>query len=151
MKTIAKTNVQSQKNSRFTPATNLKNNSNEKVMFQHRNTLQPYYPKEHALRELTQLYSFTGLNVVHDNSDKNQKQTNDANCLTQLLEPKNKENTRQKSQELSIKQILQKQRKNRKLEEKILPQERKEKFQQRQSSPLRNQPRKDYKTFIPQT
>ena len=25
----------------------------------------PYYPKENALCELTQLYSFTGLHIVH--------------------------------------------------------------------------------------
>ena len=37
------------------------------------------------------------------------------------------------------------------LEEKILPQEIKETFQQRQSSRIRNQPRKDYKNFFPQS
>ena len=34
--------------------------SNKKEIVQHRNNLLPYYPKEYALRELTQLYSFTG-------------------------------------------------------------------------------------------
>ena len=34
---------------------------NKKEIVQHRNNLLPYYPKEYALRELTQLYSFTGL------------------------------------------------------------------------------------------
>ena len=36
------------------------------------------------------------------------------------------------------------------IEEKVLSQESKEKSQQRQSSRLRNQAQKDYKTFIPQ-
>ena len=35
--------------------------SNQKEIVQHRNNLLPYYPKEYALRESTQLYSFTGL------------------------------------------------------------------------------------------
>ena len=35
--------------------------------------------------------------------------------------------------------------------EKILPQEQKEKSTRRESSRLRNQPRKNYKTFIPQS
>ena len=84
-------------------------NKNENV--QHRNNLLPYYPKELALRELTQLNSFAGLKIVHDNSDKNQKQTNDSNCYPQLLEPKKKGNTRQKFQEISKKQIPQKTKK----------------------------------------
>ena len=32
----------------------------------------PYYPKEYALRELIQLYSFTGLKIVENNSDFDQ-------------------------------------------------------------------------------
>ena len=35
--------------------------------------------------------------------------------------------------------------------EKILPQEQEEKSEHRESSRLRNQPRKNYKTFIPQS
>ena len=35
--------------------------------------------------------------------------------------------------------------------EKILPQEQVEKLEQRESSRLRNQPRKNYKKFIPQS
>ena len=46
---------------------------------------------------------------------------------------------------------LGKKRKSRKMIEKILPQEQKEKSTHRESSRLRNQPRKDYKTFIPQS
>ena len=71
--------------------------------------------------------------------------------LATVFRKKNKENTRQKSQEISSKQIPQKQRKNQKLEEKILPQEMNEKSHQRQLSPLRNQPLKNYETFIPQS
>ena len=36
----------------------------KKEIVQHRNNLLPYYPKENALRELTQLYSFTSLKVI---------------------------------------------------------------------------------------
>ena len=38
--------------------------SNKKEIVQHRNNLIRYYPKEYALRELTQLYSFTVLKIV---------------------------------------------------------------------------------------
>ena len=41
--------------------------SDKKEIVQHRNNLLPYYPKEYALRELTQLYSFTGLKVIQNN------------------------------------------------------------------------------------
>ena len=41
--------------------------SNEKEFIQHRNNLLPYYPKEYALRELIQLYSFTSFKTVHNN------------------------------------------------------------------------------------
>ena len=47
--------------------------------------------------------------------------------------------------------IPQKQRKNRKMIEKILPQEQVKMSEHRESSRLRNQPRKNYKTFIPQS
>ena len=51
----------------------------------------------------------------------------------------------------NLKKLAVKQRKNLKLEEKIFIQETKEKSQQRKSSRLRSQPRKEYKTFIPQS
>ena len=63
--------------------------SNKKEIVQHRNNLLPYYPKEHALRELTQLHSYTGLKVAYDNSDHNHQQKLDTNGSTQLLELKN--------------------------------------------------------------
>ena len=37
----------------------------------------PYYPKEYALRDLTQLYSFTGLKIVQNNSETEQNQNTD--------------------------------------------------------------------------
>ena len=43
-----------------TEVTNKLTDTNRKEIVQHRNNLLPYYPKEYALRELTQLYSFTG-------------------------------------------------------------------------------------------
>ena len=42
-------------------------------------------------------------------------------------------------------------RKRKKMIEKILPKEQVEKSEHRESSRLRNQPRKNYKTFIPQS
>ena len=45
-----------------------------KEIVQHRNNLLPYYPKECALRELTQLYSFTGLHIVQNNPQTEQNQ-----------------------------------------------------------------------------
>ena len=41
--------------------------------------------------------------------------------------------------------------KNRKMIEKIIPQEQVEESEHRESSRLRNQPRKNYKTFIPKS
>ena len=46
---------------------------------------------------------------------------------------------------------LGKERKNKKMIEQILLQEQREKFTHRESSRLRKQPHKDYKTFIPQS
>ena len=45
---------------------------NKKEIVQNRNNLLPYYPKEYALRELTQLNSFTGLKVIPTSSEQNQ-------------------------------------------------------------------------------
>ena len=47
--------------------------SNKREIVQHRNNLIAYYPKEYALRKLKQLYSFTGLKIVQNNSDNSQK------------------------------------------------------------------------------
>ena len=104
-KLLQRQNINSQINSRFMPATDLKikafviipnfntqkgiskklqplrkrpyqiiakptevtyklTDSTKKEIVQHRNNFLPYYPKEYALRKLTQLYSFTGLKVI---------------------------------------------------------------------------------------
>ena len=47
--------------------------SNQKEIVQHRNNLLPYYPKEYALPELTQLYSFTGLKIIQNHSHTEKK------------------------------------------------------------------------------
>ena len=46
--------------------------STKKEIVQHRNNLLSYYPKEYALRELIQLYSFTGLKIIqnHPHTEK---------------------------------------------------------------------------------
>ena len=51
----------------------------KKEIVQHRNNLLPYYPKEYALRELTQLCSFTGLKVIQNNTriDPEKNETNE--------------------------------------------------------------------------
>ena len=61
--------------------------SDKKEIVQHRNNLLPYYPKEYALRELTQLYSFTGLQVIQndthtENTTKEQKDVHLKNQIT---------------------------------------------------------------------
>ena len=55
------------------------------------------------------------------------------------------------NQKIPDQKISQKERKNRKMIEKVLPQEQVEKSEHRESSRLRNQPRKNYKTFNPQS
>ena len=82
----------------------------KKEIVQHRNNLLPYYPKEYKLRELTQLYSFTGLKVNqnHPHTEKeideqhnihhekrNQKQTTTQNN-TKTPDPKNTSNRKKK-------------------------------------------------------
>ena len=54
-------------------------------------------------------------------------------------------------QKRQIKKYLKKKEKTGKMIEKILAQEQVEKSEHRESSRLRNQPRKNYKTFIPQS
>ena len=63
----------------------------EKKIFQHRHNCLSYYPKEYALRAFTQLFSFTGLKVVNNNSGNSQKQTIDTNCSPQTLKTKKKQ------------------------------------------------------------
>ena len=55
---------------------------NKKEIVHHLNNLLPYYPKEYALCELTQLYSFTGLKIIPNNSDYKQNQSTDIFILS---------------------------------------------------------------------
>ena len=47
--------------------------STKKEIVQHRNNLLPYYPKEYALREIIQLYSFTGVKYFQNHTQKEQE------------------------------------------------------------------------------
>ena len=116
--------------------------SNQKKIVQHRNNLLPYYPKEYALRELTQLYSFTGLKIIqnHPNTEEIDEQHN-----IHHEKQNTKPTTTQNNTKTPDPKIPQKERKNRKMIEKILPQEQVEKSEHRESLRLRNQPRKNYK------
>ena len=109
----------------------------------------PYYPKEYALRELTQLYSFTGLKVIqnHPHTEKEINEQNNVHHGKQNTKPTTTQNNTKKLDQ----KIPQRERKNRKMIEKFLPQEQVEKSEYRESSRLRNRPRKNYKTFIPQS
>ena len=109
----------------------------------------PYYPKENALRELFQLYSFTGLKVIqnHQHTENEINEQNDIHLEKQNKKPTTAQNNTKKLDQ----KIPQKERKNRKMIEKIIPQEQVEKSEHRESSRLRNQPRKNYKAFIPQS
>ena len=123
--------------------------SEQKEIVQHRNNLLPYYPKEYALRELTQLYSFTGLKVIQNypHTENKTKEQHDIH-----LENQNEKSTTTKNNTKKLDQNTpQKGRKNRKMTEKIIPQEQIDKSEHRESSRLRNQPRKNYKTFITQS
>ena len=122
--------------------------TNKKEIVQHRNNLLPYYPKEYALRALTQLYSFTGLKIARNNSETELNQHTDDQTSSKLAQQK--ENVNQTSLKQKT-QISQTERKNKKMTETFLPQDQKEKSEIRESSRLRSQPRKNYKTFIPQS
>ena len=92
-------------------------NSNQKEIVQHRNNLLPYYPKEYALRELTQLYSFTGLKVIqnHPHTEKEINKQNDIHHGKQITKSTTTQNNTKKLDQ----KIPQKDRKNRKIIKKI--------------------------------
>ena len=119
--------------------------SNKKEIVQHRNNLLPYYPKEYALRELTQLYSFTGLKIIQNEPHLKNTEQNDNPTENQNTKPTTTKNNTQNHKESP------KQRKNRKMTEQIIPQEQIDKSENRKTTRLRNQPRKNYKIFIPQS
>ena len=109
----------------------------------------PYYPKEYALRKLTQLYSFTCLKVIQNQSHTEKEIDEQHNNNHEKQNPK--PTTTQNNTKTPDQKIPQKGKKNRKMIEKILSQEQVEKSEHRKSSRLRNQPGKNYKTFIPQS
>ena len=121
--------------------------STKKEIVQHRNNLLPYYPKEFALRELTQIYSFTGLKVIQNHTEKQIDEQHNLHYKDQIQ----KQTISQNNTKTPDPKIPQKERKNRKMIEKVLPQEQVEKSKHTELSRFRNQPRKNYKTFIPQS
>ena len=67
-----------------TDVTDKLNDHNKKEIVQHRNNLLPLYPKNYALGELSQLFSFTGLHIVYKITDTNdQPETTHFNQLQQ--------------------------------------------------------------------
>ena len=96
----------------------------KKEIVQHRNNLLPYYPKEYALRELTQLYSFTGLNFIQ-NSTQIEPEMNETN-KNQHTQIQKQDKIHKDANTLNS-DNLGKGRKNRKMIVKILPQEQKKK------------------------
>ena len=92
----------------------------KKEIVQHRNNLLPYYPKEYAIRELTQLYSFTDLQIVKNNQQIEQNQNVKTTKITKTIQQQNIDPQRSNTSEPKIPQ---KERKNRKLTENILPQD----------------------------
>ena len=98
--------------------------TSKKEIVQHRNNLLPYYPKEYTLRELTQLYFFTGLKVIQNNTQIDPKlNENYKNQHTQIQ----KQNRIHKDANTRNTNNSEKERKNQKMIEKILPQAQKEK------------------------
>ena len=93
--------------------------SNKKEIVQHRNNLLPYYPKEYPLRELTKLYFFTGLKVIqnHPHTEKEIDERDNVHHKDQ----NQKQNKAKNNQKKSDPKVPQKERKNRKMIEKILP------------------------------
>ena len=95
--------------------------STKKEIVHYRNNLLPYYPKQYALRELTQLYSFTGSKVIQNHSHT-EKEIDEQHNVHH--ENQNQTQTKAKNnQKIPDPKIPQKERKNRKMIEKILPQE----------------------------
>ena len=89
--------------------------STKKEIVQHRNNLLPYHPKEYALRELTQLYSFTSLKVIQNHPDT-EKEIDEQHNIHQENQTQIKAKNNQK---ISDPKIPQKERKNRKMIDKI--------------------------------
>ena len=73
----------------------------------------PYYPKGYALRELTQLYSFTGLKVIQNNPHTEKEIDERDNVHHE--DQNQKQNKVKNNQKISDPKIPQKERKNRKM------------------------------------
>ena len=82
----------------------------KKEIIQHRNNLLHYHPKEHALRELRQLYSFTVLKIIQNNSETKLNHHTDEQASSKLdqqkeivdqTSPKQKTRTSQKEKKIS--------------------------------------------------
>ena len=88
----------------------------------------PYYPKEYALRDLTQLFSFTGLKFIQNHTHTEQETNVQDNIHHE--KQNQKQNTTQNNTKTPDPKISQNERKSRK----ILPQEQVEKSEHRESS-----------------
>ena len=93
--------------------------STKKEIVQHRNNLLPYYPKEYALRELTQIYFLTGLKVIQNHTHA-EKETNEQDNVHHEKQNQ-KQTTTQNNTKTPDPKISQRERKNRKMKEKFLP------------------------------
>ena len=86
------------------------------------------------MRELTQIYTFTGLKIIHNNKYTEQE----SNVHDDIHHKQNqKQNTTHKNLKTPDPKISQKERKNRKMIEKILSQKQIEKSEHRALSRLR--------------
>ena len=61
----------------------------KKEIIQQGNNLLPYYRKKYALREITQLYSFTGLNIVQNHSQIEQTQNVNTTKIKNTIQQQN--------------------------------------------------------------
>ena len=86
-----------------TEATYKLTDSSKKEIIQHRNNLLPYYPKEYALRELTQLYSFTGLHIVQNHSQIERNQNVNTTKSKNTVQQQNVDAQKSNTQEPKIK------------------------------------------------
>ena len=83
---------------------------NKKEIVQQRNNLLPYYLKEYTLRELTQLYSFSGLHIVQNNPQLEQNQNVNTTKNTKTIQQQNvdpqKSNTPEPKKKLKKKEKI---------------------------------------------
>ena len=75
---------------------------NIKEIVQHRNNLLSYYPKEYALRKLTQIYSFAELHIVQNNPQIEQNQNVNITKNTKTIQQQNVDPQRSNTPETKI-------------------------------------------------